>query len=108
MEKLAQMNQNNLNQKLAKGDYVLFFTADWCPDCNFIKPAMPSIESDFSQYHFLMVDRDENLDLAADLGIMGIPSFLVYHNGQEVGRLVNKKRKTKAEVEEFLQQIKVQ
>ena len=105
MENLAKMNRHELNQKIAKGDFVLFFTANWCPDCNFIKPAMPAIEADFSQYQFLTVDRDENIDLAADLGIMGIPSFVVYHDGQEVGRLVNKKRKTKAEVEEFLQKI---
>lgn len=24
---------------------VLFFTADWCPDCQFIYPVMPDIEA---------------------------------------------------------------
>lgn len=105
MEKLDQMTQDELNQKIASGKYVLFFTADWCPDCNFIKPAMPEIEKDFSDYHFLLVDRDENIDLAADLGIMGIPSFVVYKDGQEIGRLVNKDRKTKEEVEDFLHSL---
>lgn len=105
MEKLDRMTQDELNQKIANGKYVLFFTADWCPDCNFIKPAMPEIEKDFSDYHFLLVDRDENIDLAADLGIMGIPSFVVYNDGQEIGRLVNKNRKTREEVESFLHSL---
>lgn len=105
MERLPKMTQDELNQKIATGDYVLFFTADWCPDCNFIKPAMPEIEQDFAKYTFLLVDRDENIDLAADLGIMGIPSFVVYHDGQEVGRFVNKDRKTKEQVEDFLQKL---
>ena len=28
-----------------KGRNVFFFTADWCGDCSFIKPAMPEIEA---------------------------------------------------------------
>ncbi|WP_295728682.1 thioredoxin family protein [uncultured Limosilactobacillus sp.] len=102
MERLPKMTQDELNQRIASGNYVLFFTADWCPDCNFIKPAMPVIEQDFTDYTFLLVDRDENIDLAADLGIMGIPSFVVYQDGTEVGRFVNKDRKTKEQVENFL------
>ncbi len=35
---------------------------------------------------------------------MGIPSFVVIQDGKEVARLVNKKRKTKEEVENFLSQ----
>lgn len=105
MERLPKMTQDELNQKIASGDYVLFFTADWCPDCNFIKPAMPAIEQDFSNFQFLLVDRDENIDLAADLGIMGIPSFVVYKDGKEVGRFVNKDHKTKEQVEDFLSQF---
>ena len=53
MESLPKMTQAELNQRITKGKYVLFFTADWCPDCNFIKPAMPSIEADFVDYTFM-------------------------------------------------------
>lgn len=60
------------------------FTAGWCPDCAFIKPAMPEIERDFADYQFIKVDRDENIDLAADLGIMGIPSFVAYKDGKKL------------------------
>ena len=36
MEKLAKMDKKTLEEKLQDGKYVLFFTADWCPDCRFI------------------------------------------------------------------------
>nr|MCR4912154.1 thioredoxin [Lactobacillus sp.] len=36
----------------------------------------------------------------------GIPSFVVYQDGKEIGRLVNKDRKTKEEVENFLNSLK--
>ena len=82
MEKLAKMDKKALEEKLSTGKYVLFFTADWCPDCRFIKPAMPEIEANFSQFEFILVDRDENIDLCQEMMIMGIPSFVVYEDGK--------------------------
>ena len=105
MEKLAKMDKKALEEKLSTGKYVLFFTADWCPDCRFIKPAMPEIEANFSQFEFILVDRDENIDLCQEMIIMGIPSFVVYEDGKEKARFVNKDRKTKKEVEDFLNNI---
>lgn len=105
MEKLAKMDKKALEEKLGTGKYVLFFTADWCPDCRFIKPAMPEIEANFSQFEFILVDRDENIDLCQEMMIMGIPSFVVYEDGKEKARFVNKDRKTKKEVEDFLNNI---
>ncbi|GEN48781.1 thioredoxin family protein [Ligilactobacillus pobuzihii] len=102
MEMLPKMNLQELEEKLTNGKYVLFFTADWCPDCRFIKPAMPEIEKDFSDYTFIQVDRDENIDLCQEMTVMGIPSFIVYEKGEETARFVNKDRKTKEEVEDFL------
>lgn len=102
MEMLPKMNLQELEKKLTNGKYVLFFTADWCPDCRFIKPAMPEIEKDFSDYTFIQVDRDENIDLCQEMTVMGIPSFIVYEKGEETARFVNKDRKTKEEVEDFL------
>lgn len=106
MEKLPTMDEHELLAKVATGSFVLFFSADWCPDCQFIKPVMPEIERDFPQYHFIAVDRDQNIDLAAAFNIFGIPSFVVFQDGREIGRLVNKDRKTKQEVEDFLSKLK--
>jgi thiol-disulfide isomerase/thioredoxin len=88
-----------------KGNNVFFFTADWCGDCRFIKPAMPAIEANFPEYQFIQVDRDEFIDVAAEWNILGIPSFVVINDGKEVGRLVNKDRKTQEEIETFLHSL---
>lgn len=106
MKRLPQLKEDQLIETIGNGKVVLFFTADWCPDCRFIKPAMPEIEQDFSDYSFYEVDRDENIDLAAELNVFGIPSFIVYDNGKEIGRFVNKDRKTKQQVEDFLNNLK--
>jgi thiol-disulfide isomerase/thioredoxin len=86
----------------APGKRVLFFTAGWCGDCNFIKPKMPEIEAENPEFEFVEIDRDEYTDVAIELGIMGIPSYVVLEDGKETARLVNKLRKTKEEVNTFL------
>lgn len=106
MERLPQLKEDQLIETIGNSKVILFFTAGWCPDCRFIKPAMPEIEQDFSDYTFYEVDRDENIDLAAELNVFGIPSFIVYDNGKEIGRFVNKDRKTKQQVEDFLNNLK--
>lgn len=105
MEQLPKMSTSDLNDVVKDGKTMLFFSATWCPDCAFIKPAMPAIEAEYPDFKFIAVDRDENIDLAADLNVFGIPSFIAYADGQEIGRLVNKDRKTKAEVEKFINSL---
>ena len=102
MEQLPKMTTDELTTRVSDGEYMLFFSAGWCPDCAFIKPAMPDIEAEFSDYTFLAVDRDENIDLCVDLNVLGIPSFIAYDHGKEIGRYVNKDRKTKEQVEDFV------
>ena len=106
MKQLPVTQPDQLLSTIGNGKVVLFFTAGWCPDCRFIKPAMPEIEAEFKEFTFIQVDRDENLDLCQELMVMGIPSFIVYRDGKEVARFVNKDRKTKAEVTAFLSAAK--
>lgn len=43
MEQLAKMNKQELEENQQRKIRTIF-TAGWCPDCRFIKPAMPEIE----------------------------------------------------------------
>lgn len=105
MQTLPKMDLDELVAKTANKKVMLFFTADWCPDCRFIKPVMPEIEAKYADYEFITVDRDENIDLCAELDVYGIPSFIAFNNGNEMGRFVNKDRKTKEEVEGFIDSL---
>lgn len=102
MKKLESMNQYKeiIGQKT-----ILMFSADWCPDCRFIDPVMPEIEKKFHEYTFIYVDRDKFIDLCSELDIFGIPSFVAFNNGKEIGRFVSKDRKTKEEIEKFIQNL---
>lgn len=87
------------------GKNILFFTADWCGDCVYIKPSMPEIETSFPDYQFVQVDRDEFIEVCQEWNIFGIPSFVVLDNGKELGRFVSKDRKTKNEIMTFIESL---
>lgn len=100
MDKLQSMAQF---EQLKNDERTIFmFTADWCPDCVVIEPILPRIEVDYPEYNFISVDRDKFIDLCGELDIFGIPSFVAFNDGIEVGRFVSKNRKSQAEIEEFI------
>ncbi len=103
MKNLESVEQ--FNELKQSSTVVFLFTADWCPDCHFIDPFMPEIEQTFTNLTFISVNRDQFIDICAENEIYGIPSFLAYRDGVEVGRFVSKERKTKLEIEEFLNKI---
>ena len=84
---------------------VFVFSANWCPDCVFIKPFLPELIQKYSDYKFIYVDRDQYLDICLDHDVLGIPSFVAYKDNQEIGRFVSKLRKTKEEIDKFLGEL---
>lgn len=104
MKKLESMEQ--FEQFKNEGKHIFMFSADWCPDCRFIDPFLPEIQEKYQEYTFIYVDRDEFIDLCGQVDVFGIPSFIAYENGKELGRFVSKDRKTKEEIEKFIEGLK--
>lgn len=81
---------------------IVYWYTVFCPDCIMMKASLGKLEKDFPEYKFYSINRDKLINLAKHLEIYGIPSFLVFDNGDETGRLVNKLRKSYKEVKTFI------
>ncbi|MFD2681631.1 thioredoxin family protein [Bacillus seohaeanensis] len=103
MEKLASIEQ--FNELKQDGKHIFMFSADWCPDCRVIEPFLPEVENKYKEFTFIYVDRDQFIDLCAELDVYGIPSFVAFENGEEKGRFVSKDRKTQEEIESFIESL---
>ncbi|MGG0410680.1 thioredoxin family protein [Peribacillus simplex] len=103
MEKLQTIEQYDAVKN--EGKHIFLFSATWCGDCRVIEPIMPEIEMKFPDFTFIYVDRDEFIDVCAANDVFGIPSFIAYDNGKELGRFVSKDRKTQEQIEEFIQSL---
>ena len=97
LQTVEQFNQLKNNENV-----VFVFSAGWCPDCRVIEPVLPEIEEKYPNYTFIEVDRYDFIEICQENDIYGIPSFLKFTNGEEVGRFVSKDRKTKEEIIQFM------
>lgn len=104
MEKIQSIEQ--LQQVKNEENIVLLFSADWCPDCHFLDMFLPEIFEENKDFTFYYVDRDQFIDTCIELDVFGIPSFIGYNKGEEMGRFVSKDRKTKEEINEFLASLR--
>ena len=105
MDNLIKISDLQAFENAIKGNTMLVFSTTWCPDCHFLKTFIDDLVAQNPEWTFYYIDRDEMVDLCIDLEIMGIPSFVAYHDGKEVGRYVNKLRKTQQQIQEFIDQI---
>lgn len=73
------------------GDRLLVFDfyADWCGPCKRLKPILESLaQKNGDRASFFKVDVDRNRDLAASVGLRGIPWVLFVKNGKQVHSLM--------------------
>lgn len=99
MEQLQSIEQF---EQLKQQKTMFVFSAGWCPDCTFIDPFMPEVEAAFPTFTFVKVNRDDFIDICASLDVFGIPSFVAFEGGEEIGRYVNRDRKTQEQIEAFI------
>ncbi len=84
-----------------KHTIVKFYT-DWCPDCRRLDAFMPDVTSTLGDVPLYTLNKDELSALSEREQVMGIPSLLVYKNGEKIGHLHSANAKTPGEVTEFL------
>ncbi|ODO07335.1 thioredoxin [Cryptococcus wingfieldii CBS 7118] len=69
---------------------VIDFWATWCGPCRVISPIFESLEA--RGHHpgvkFHKVDVDEQPEIAEDVGIRAMPTFIAFKDGQKVDELV--------------------
>lgn len=90
----------------ADGKKAFLFVAEWCGDCRYLSPFLPEIEKENPEFTFVHVDRDQYMDLAKMWDVYGIPSLVVLEKDKEIGRFVNRDRKTKEQINQFLAGLK--
>ncbi|MCA1012905.1 thioredoxin family protein [Halobacillus halophilus] len=82
---------------------IIKFQADWCPDCRRMDMFIGEVLEEYNQYHWYDVNRDEIPEVADKYEVMGIPSLLIFKQGEKIAHLHSANAKTPEEVEEFLQ-----
>lgn len=63
--------------------------APWCGPCRMLVPIVEELAQKYrGRVAFAKINADDNLRLASDLDIVGVPTLILFNGGQEVDRLV--------------------
>ena len=62
------------------------FFATWCGPCKMMAPVIDEVAAEKADASVYKIDIDENPDIAQKYGVMSIPTFIVFKNGEPAGK----------------------
>jgi len=91
MAKPVNVTDADFEQKVLKSDIpvAVDFWAPWCAPCRVVGPILDKLAGEFDgRLTIAKVNTDEEGVWASKFGIQGIPTIILFKNGQEVDRMV--------------------
>ena len=73
---------------------LLDFWAAWCGPCRMLSPIVDEVAEERTDVKVGKVNVDEQPDLAAEFGVMSIPTMLVFKGGKLVNQAVGARPKS--------------
>ena len=91
MSKPMELSDDKFEQEVLQSDkpVLVDFWAPWCGPCRMVGPVIEELAGDYEgQLKVVKVNTDDNQQVAASLGIQGIPTLIFFRDGSEVDRVV--------------------
>ncbi|HNQ92695.1 MAG TPA: thioredoxin [Alphaproteobacteria bacterium] len=83
----THVNDQNFESEVLKSSepVLVDFWAEWCGPCKMMSPVVDQIASEMGgKIKVVKINIDENPNTPTRYGIRGIPTFMVFKNGQLV------------------------
>lgn len=92
---VVKISKENFQDEVLNADrpVLLDFYADWCGPCRMVGPIVSEIAEERGDIKVGKINIDEQPELAAQFGIMSIPTLAVMKDGKMVHRSVGAKPK---------------
>ena len=88
---VQEINTDLFNMEVLdnEGLTVVDFYANWCGPCRKLGPIMEEVEREIGgKVKFTKINTDDNLESAKEYQISGLPTLLVFKDGEVVERMV--------------------
>ena len=92
---VININKNNFQDEVMHSDkpVLLDFWASWCGPCRMVSPIVDEIAAERSDIKVGKINVDEQQELAAQFGVMSIPTLVVMKNGSIANQAVGARSK---------------
>jgi thioredoxin 1 len=85
MSKLNVITADQFPAATAAGAVLVDFGAPWCGPCKTLEPIVAQLGEELAgRLSVVKVDVDASQDLAAELGIMAVPTLMLFKDGRKV------------------------
>ena len=84
-------NDDNFESEVLKSQTLVLvdFWAEWCMPCQFVAPAIEALANEYKgQVKIGKLNVDQNPVMPGKFGVSGIPSLILYKDGEVVDSLV--------------------
>jgi thioredoxin 1 len=85
------VTDSTFDSQVVNGDGLVLvdFWAPWCGPCRMVAPILDQISDELDgKLTIAKVNVDENQQIAGNLGIMSIPTLMLYKDGQPVETII--------------------
>lgn len=80
---------DGFQKAIEQGVTLMDFNAPWCAPCRSQEPILETLAENFDGKAVIAsMNVDENRDVASRLGIMSIPTLVIFKNSKEIQRFV--------------------
>jgi thioredoxin 1 len=90
MADIPKLNHTAFESEVLKSTLPVLvdFTAVWCGPCKMLEPVINQLSQEWEgKVKFVKMDVDDNGNLAMQYGIMGVPTLILFVDGNPVQRL---------------------
>ena len=80
------------------------FWAQWCPPCRMIAPVLHQISAEREDFEVVQLDYDQYPAVGQRYGVLGLPTMLLFRDGEPVRAIVGARSKSRllAELDDAL------
>ena len=84
-DKVVHLDEGSFDDGISAGLTLVDFWAEWCAPCKALAPTMDELAESYNdQLKVAKVDIDANPNIPVKFGIRGIPTVILFKDGQQV------------------------
>jgi thioredoxin len=90
---------------LSEVPVLVEFSAEWCAPCKLVAPELVALQNELGEKaKIVTIDIDRSPNLARQLGVQSVPTFVVFHQGRPAGGKVGalKRNQLREMIDPFL------